>query len=432
MSDITTIPTGSESATIAVSEPAQDDSITIKRQPMRPKKPNYNLIHADPLPLRTVPLPPLIPHNPLSWLHIIYTFLFPPTSAYSHPVPVYVGEFSTSTRSVHVTDAASVQGLWCRGFFGKGNLSRSEPTWLTRTQRRLGVIGKNEKLTAEELTERRRTDRREFKKDRAKKERERLDQILADEGKLSVGKPGVDPESTCAISDAGDGTLQIPSASIRNRSIRFGKESSSRPSISNLERPVVDIEDLEHLQLTFEEAFFLSYGLGVLQIHDGFGNTISNTKLLTLCRMTSYIPTAPMVSLSPDDPFMVSYIAYHHFRSLGWVVKSGVKFAVDYLLYNRGPAFSHAEFAVTILPSYTHAHWADDRARKTKETPDWHWLHCVNRVSSQVKKTLILCYVDIPSPQQVEEADGNIPAMLALYKVREVGLRRWIPSRNRD
>jgi tRNA-splicing endonuclease subunit Sen2 len=44
----------------------------------------------------------------------------------------------------------------------------------------------------------------------------------------------------------------------------------------------------------------------------------------------------------PDDPFLVSYIAYHHYRSLGWVVKPGIKFCCDWLLYRRGPAFSHS------------------------------------------------------------------------------------------
>lgn len=44
-----------------------------------------------------------------------------------------------------------------------------------------------------------------------------------------------------------------------------------------------------------------------------------------------------------DNPFLVNYAVYHHYRSLGWVVKGGIKFCVDYLLYKRGPVFSHAE-----------------------------------------------------------------------------------------
>ena len=44
-----------------------------------------------------------------------------------------------------------------------------------------------------------------------------------------------------------------------------------------------------------------------------------------------------------DNPFLINYVVYHHYRSLGWVVKGGMKFCVDYLLYKRGPVFSHAE-----------------------------------------------------------------------------------------
>jgi len=51
----------------------------------------------------------------------------------------------------------------------------------------------------------------------------------------------------------------------------------------------------------------------------------------------------PLLQPRPDNPFIVNYVAYHHYRSLGWTIKSGVKFCVDYLLYKRGPVFDHAE-----------------------------------------------------------------------------------------
>jgi tRNA-splicing endonuclease subunit Sen2 len=50
-----------------------------------------------------------------------------------------------------------------------------------------------------------------------------------------------------------------------------------------------------------------------------------------------------------DNPFLVNYVVYHHYRSLGWVIKGGIKFCVDYLLYKRGPVFHHAESVPTIL-----------------------------------------------------------------------------------
>lgn len=84
-----------------------------------------------------------------------------------------------------------------------------------------------------------------------------------------------------------------------------------------------------------------------------------------------------------------------------------------------------------VLPAYSHPHWDSDRVRKEgREKKPWHWLHCINRVSSQVKKTLILVYVEIPPP--LEGSDVNVSKMLGRYKVREVALRRWLVSRNRD
>lgn len=47
-------------------------------------------------------------------------------------------------------------------------------------------------------------------------------------------------------------------------------------------------------------------------------------------RCQSYFPPRTPDMLQPDDPFLLNYVVYHHFRSLGWVVKSGIKFAVDY------------------------------------------------------------------------------------------------------
>ena len=310
-------------------------------RPPRAKKPNYNLIHADPLPLKVVPLPPLIPHNPLSWLYIAYIYLFPPASSYSHPTPLYKATFSKATSSVNVTDSVSIQGLWCRGFFGKGSLSRSEPTWLTRTRRRLGIIGQNESLTAEELTGKRRNERREFKMERAKKEKEKLEQILAQEGKLTLDETKAEGQKTNE-GEAGSQLAQQPT----QLQTKTAEEPNSRPSV---ERPVVDIEDLEYLQLTLEEAFFLSFGLGVLKISDGPSDAderISNIDLFTLFRRYSYFPPRAPEDLQVDDPFLLNYVVYHHFRSLGWVVKPGVKFAVDYCKFQRFYPF----------PFYTHTH----------------------------------------------------------------------------
>jgi tRNA-splicing endonuclease subunit Sen2 len=131
---------------------------------------------------------------------------------------------------------------------------------------------------------------------------------------------------------------------------------------------------------------------------------------------------------------MLSYVAYHHFRSLGWVVRAGTKFGVDFLLYNRGPVFSHAEFGVMIMPSYSHKYWQTEEGkaeRRIKERKDWWWLHCVNRVQSQVKKSLVLCYIEVPPPFGHENDVTDVAQLLKGYKVREFVIRRWLMNRSR-
>ena len=138
----------------------------VNSQETPPKKPagkrraNYAKIHADKLPLDITPLPAFVPHNPLSVLRIAYAviseFFLPPTS---HGT-IYHGYFDAPTRSIHVTDEAFIRGLWEKGFFGKGSLSRSEPTWLHSEKTRLGIIDVE---TSDRVTKARRKEREEMK-----------------------------------------------------------------------------------------------------------------------------------------------------------------------------------------------------------------------------------------------------------------------------
>jgi tRNA-splicing endonuclease subunit Sen2 len=121
---------------------------------------------------------------------------------------------------------------------------------------------------------------------------------------------------------------------------------------------------------------------------------------------------------------------YHHFRSLGWVPRAGIKFGVDWLLYTRGPVFDHAEFGIVIIPSYTHPHWQNSENRLRKKT--WQWFHSVLRVLSHVMKSVVLVYVDVPPPDALQEnLDKGISAALGSYTVREIMIKRWSSNRNR-
>ncbi|KAI5780759.1 hypothetical protein EDC01DRAFT_253299 [Geopyxis carbonaria] len=372
----------------------------------RSKKPNYNQIHKHPLPLLVQPFPTFVPHNPLSLLCILYSYLF---RSSCQPEPLYCAQFDPKTLTVHVTDPRSVLALWNSGFFGKGSLSRSEPTWLSRRRRALGLVGKNESLTAEELTEQRRRERREFKFLRARAEKEQLQSKLFQEGRV----PLVDVSENEPA-----------------KSVHF-ETSHPQQLVGDFPLPA-DLDNLEHLQLTFEETFFLAYGIGALKISESESKRpIGIEEMFRLFRQQYSSPTSSdALAMMADNQFILNYVVYHHFRSLGWVVRSGVKFSVDYLLYNRGPVFTHAEYAVLIVPSYSSQAWASD-LKQHKEMKQWHWLHCANRVSAQVKKTIILVYVDIPPPNQLTK-DMDIAQILKKYRIREFSMRRWLVSRNRD
>ena len=521
--------------------------------PPRPRTPSkaqqLSKLYSLPAPLRTFPLPNFIPHNPISLFHILYAWvsqtIHPPSSHQDTP---YQGWFSEETRSVHVTDPKAIRALWEQGFYGKGSLSRSEPSWLDREKRRIGVAADQ---TSEEVTKKRRAERQQIKWERARKEREAIDRKLleergfmpASETLMLNGEPHIDetpwvapvgPLEILALPNSSNdlarvkmghsmdesqmvktvqstgnghascmkvdlptkdgsvllhevsetilpdpfshsngngsvnghaehngsvngvpfsnGSAESPKQTKGQKSVRFSPKveqttflQSEPPSpelaatsLAKVEYSPVVTQDREHLQLTMEEAFFLSYGLGVLTVSDPKSKTAISTKgLLSIFRQHSYFPPQETLSISPDDPFIISYAVYHHFRSLGWVVRGGTKFSVDYLLYNRGPVFTHAEFALLIFPSYSDPSWSADASKRDyvakMEKRRWSWLHCINRVNSQVKKTLVLVYVDIPLPVESHLDEGaSIDGILKRYRIREFVLKRWLSNRSRD
>ncbi|KAI1372828.1 hypothetical protein F4677DRAFT_431583 [Hypoxylon crocopeplum] len=198
-------------------------------------------------------------------------------------------------------------------------------------------------------------------------------------------------------------------------------------TLETTSEPETEMVDKEHLKLCLEETFYLVFALGALTvINPATGKPFTALDLFALCRQTSYIPPRK-TNLQPDDPFLMHYAVYHHFRSLGWVTRPGIKFGVDWMLYNRGPVFSHAEFAVIVLPAYSDPWWKSEGRQPPQRS--WHWLHTVNRVQSTALKTLVLAYVEIPPP--FDETLGAAE-ILKQYKVREFIVKRWLSNRNRD
>lgn len=166
----------------------------------------------------------------------------------------------------------------------------------------------------------------------------------------------------------------------------------------------------EYLQLSLEEAFFLVYALGCLSIY-------YDKEPLTIVKLWKVFTVI-------QPTFRTTYMAYHHFRSKGWVPKVGLKYGTDLLLYRKGPPFYHASYSVIV-------ELVDDHFEGPLRRPfSWKSLAALSRVSVNVSKELMLCYLIKPSTMTDKEMES--PECMKRIKVQEVILSRWVSSRERS
>ncbi|KAF6313690.1 tRNA splicing endonuclease subunit 2 [Rhinolophus ferrumequinum] len=166
----------------------------------------------------------------------------------------------------------------------------------------------------------------------------------------------------------------------------------------------------EYLQLSLEEAFFLVYALGCLSIY-------YKKEPLTIVKLWKVFTIV-------QPTFRTVYMAYHYFRSKGWVPKVGLKYGTDLLLYRKGPPFYHASYSVIV-------ELVDDRFEGSLRRPfSWRSLAALSRVSVNVSKELMLCYLIKPSTMTDKEMES--PECMKRIKVQEVILSRWVSSRERS
>ncbi|XP_038551347.1 tRNA-splicing endonuclease subunit Sen2 [Micropterus salmoides] len=168
---------------------------------------------------------------------------------------------------------------------------------------------------------------------------------------------------------------------------------------------------LEYLQLSLEEAFFLVYSLGCLSVY-------LHQEPLSIIQLWRKFR-----SMRPD--FVSSFAAYQHCRSRGWVPKGGggAKYGVDFMLYRKGPPFYHASYSVVIER-------VDEVFRGSPLRPfSWRSLAALSRITSNVSKELMLCYIIYPA--DLSDAELDSPVCLSRLKVQEVIVSRWVSSRER-
>ncbi|XP_028574746.2 tRNA-splicing endonuclease subunit Sen2 isoform X1 [Podarcis muralis] len=167
---------------------------------------------------------------------------------------------------------------------------------------------------------------------------------------------------------------------------------------------------LEYLQLSLEEAFFLVYALGCLSIY-------YNEAPLSILKLWEVFSEA-------QPKFKATYMAYHYFRSKGWVPKVGLKYGTDLLLYRKGPPFYHASYSVIVELVNSDFEGSPHRPFS------WKSLSGLNRTTANVSKELMFCYLIQPSDMTAKEMLS--PECLKRIKVQELILNRWVSSHERS
>ncbi|KAG7193703.1 tRNA splicing endonuclease subunit sen2 [Scheffersomyces spartinae] len=384
-------------------------------------------VYSQPLPVKLStelygPLPSIFPHNPLSWIYFGFFYLkcIIRSSPQSTITPIKVHLLVDGTFGVY--DDADMLQLWQQGFFGKGTLSRSDPTWRERTNTRLQTQG-IAALTLEDVTRKRRMERSAFKLQRAllqeleMKARQNIIteaeslQLEAQKLKVAAMRKQTPDNNENSNNDNNDNNA---------KELVFSEYKELLDIIDQEKHTVV--KNLEFLQLQPIEAFFLQFGLEAIDI------IRDSSKHMNVWDTFVYCCEQHTGGLIPENKFILDYVTYHHFRSHGWCVRSGIKFGCDMLLYVRGPPFSHAEHAITVI--------LNDGSHNV----DWFDMGTLARIIHGVKKNLLLVYVDVPLKEYFKLVVENdqlsdrekILKLLMSYKVTEVIYRRWVPNRTRD
>lgn len=169
-----------------------------------------------------------------------------------------------------------------------------------------------------------------------------------------------------------------------------------------------------HLELC--ESFFLSYALGCFTVRDSDSceqSSFTNDGQLSLLAMWQLFR-----QLEPDFP--LRYRVYHHYRTKGWVVRSGYCMGADWGLYKLGPAQYHATYTVRV-------EGVDRRSGEVVEmmgvkAVTWGDMLAQTRVAVTVKKELLVTRVGVRG----DFKDWDSPHCLGEMSVTTSRVKRWV------
>uniref|UniRef100_A0AAG5D925 tRNA-intron lyase n=1 Tax=Anopheles atroparvus TaxID=41427 RepID=A0AAG5D925_ANOAO len=186
--------------------------------------------------------------------------------------------------------------------------------------------------------------------------------------------------------------------------------ASRSDSGSNTSR-LDDKTRIEPLCLFLEEAFFLMHQLNML-------------KLKTIDDETISVEEAFNTFQRINKGFFAGYCAYLYLKSKNWIIKSGMKFGGDFVIYVKGPQFYHASYIVLVQEMYR----GKQLGRHVMDGLDFQGF---NRVAETTAKDIL--FLEVHHPDSLDLSNG----VDCLEKIKDVRVaemftkhHNYIASRN--
>jgi len=177
-----------------------------------------------------------------------------------------------------------------------------------------------------------------------------------------------------------------------------------------------------------EETIFLMHVIKCLLVYKSLGSSDAIIQLLSgiqvsLCNISADEMLHEFIKKYPRFPH--HYIAYFHYRSKGWITRSGLQFGSDFVLYQFHPTILHSLLSLLIVPTAIESivtfvkstdfllnsfeninsinfDTIDENylfgflnSREIDSKLGWKEICCLTRLQTQVCKRLMLCYVSV-------------------------------------
>ncbi|XP_066253092.1 tRNA-splicing endonuclease subunit Sen2 [Euwallacea similis] len=165
----------------------------------------------------------------------------------------------------------------------------------------------------------------------------------------------------------------------------------------------------ENIWLGLEEAFFLASVVKCMDVKQN-NEILPNNELWQIFKKT-------------QPNFVVNYIIYYYYRAKNWVVKPGIKFGGDFLLYSQGPPFCHASYVIIIEVIDHYGQRIDSLTNRCMDNIS---ILSLNRLCETSGKELLICQVKWPKNGEINYED------LSNIEIHEILLRRWIASQEKN